>query len=288
MEGTGVGWDTGGMDAAPSRRRDALVTGEAVLLDLLPASFATRIVSAAIDGAIQLLVFLGLTAATAFLGSATGLDDGLLTALVVLVAVGTWIGYPVLSELLLDGRSIGRLVMGTRVVREDGGPVHVRQSLLRAVMAMLEIWSTSGALALTASVIDRRSRRLGDMMAGTLVMQERLRAPIPQRAEVPAELADWVRTADVGRLPLPLAQELRGYLPRAHLLAADSRRARSRDLLRRVLPSVSPPPPPGTDPEDFLRAVVSERSRRDEALLRRARERRTEDAEQVMALPFSA
>lgn len=72
-----------------------------------------------------------------------------------------YVGYPVLSELLLRGRSVGRLVMGTRVVRDDGGPVHVRQSVLRAVMAMFEIWSTTGAVALVCSVIDRRSRQIG-------------------------------------------------------------------------------------------------------------------------------
>src|SRR5690606_32299692 len=202
--------ETGGMDAAPSRHHDALVTGEAVLLDLLPASFAARIVSAVIDGAIQLALFVGMIAATAGIARAVDLDDGFVTALAVVASVLAWVGYPVLCELLLEGRSVGRMVMGTRVVRDDGGPVHVRQSVLRAVMAMLEIWSTSGALALTAAVVDRRSRGLGDMMAGTLVMQERLRAPLPSRVDVPGHLAAWARTADVGRLPLPLAQELRG------------------------------------------------------------------------------
>lgn len=276
------------MDAAPTRHHDALVTGEAVLLDLLPASFGARIVSAVIDGVIQLGLFVGMIAATAGVSAAVDLDDGFATALVVIASVLAWVGYPVLCETLLEGRSAGRMVMGTRVVREDGGPVHVRQSVLRAVMGMLEIWSTSGALALTAAVVDRRSRRLGDLMAGTLVVQERLRAPLPRRPAVPEHLAAWARTADVGRLPPPLAQELRGYLPRAHLLRAESRRTRSRDLLRRVMPSVSPPPPPGTDPEDFLRAVVAERSRRDEELLRRARARREQDVHRITALPFGA
>ncbi|MFC0674480.1 RDD family protein [Brachybacterium hainanense] len=276
------------MDAQTARQRDALITGEAVLLDLLPASFATRMVSAIIDGVLQLILFAAMTVGTALAAARGGLDDGFVAAALLLAGVLAWIGYPVLCELLLHGRSPGRLVMGTRVVREDGGPVHLRQSILRAVMAMFEIWSTSGALALTTSVIDRRSRRLGDMLAGTLVMQERLRAPIPRREQVPPDLADWAATADVGRLPLTLAQEIRGFLPRAGALVPESRRIRSRDLLQRTLPSVSPPPPPGTDPEDFLRAVIAERSRRDEVRLRRAAERRSADAEQVAALPFRA
>src|SRR5699024_10208696 len=148
--------------ATVSADRDALITGDAVLLDLRTASFAVRMLSAAIDGVLQLGLLIGGTIAIAWTAARVVLDDGFVAAGIVAVSVLAYVGYPVLCELLLHGRSVGRLVMGTRVVRDDGGPVHLRQSLLRAVMAMLEIWSTSGAIALTCSVIDRRSRRVGD------------------------------------------------------------------------------------------------------------------------------
>ncbi|MGO2718698.1 MAG: RDD family protein, partial [Brachybacterium tyrofermentans] len=68
----------------------------------------------------------------------------------------------------------------------------------------------------------------------------------------------------------------------------ESRRQLSRDLLRRTLPHVAPAPPPGTVPEEFLAAVIAERSRRDEERLRRAQERQEELAAEVRALRFSA
>src|SRR5699024_6794579 len=192
------------------------------------------------------------------------LDQGLIAAAVLVMSVTAYVGYPVLSELLLRGRTVGRLVMGTRVVRDDGGPAHLRQSLIRAVMAMLEIWSTAGSLALTSSVIDRRSRRLGDLLAGTMVIQERMRAIEPARIAVPEPLQQWASSADVGRLPGGLAADIRSFLPRAARINPASRRELSRDLVYRTLPHVAPAPPPGTDPEAFLAAVVAERSRRDE------------------------
>lgn len=272
----------------PSSRRDALITGDAVLLDLRTASFATRIVSAVIDGVLQLTLLIGGILSVAWFADRAALDDGLLAAGVLLASVLAYVGYPVLSELLLRGRSVGRLVMGTRVVRDDGGPVHVRQSVLRAVMAMFEIWSTTGAVALVCSVIDRRSRRIGDLLAGTMVIQERMRTHPPQRIEVPLSLRDWAQAADVGRLPLPLLQDIRAFLPRAGQINAESRHQLSRDLLRRTLPHVAPAPPPGTPPEEFLAAVLAERSRRDEMRLRRAQERQQELAAEVRAVPFSA
>lgn len=273
---------------SPSSRRDALITGDAVLLDLRTASFATRIVSAVIDGVLQLALLIGGILSVAWFADRAALDDGFLAAGVLLASVLAYVGYPVLSELLLRGRSVGRLVMGTRVVRDDGGPVHVRQSVLRAVMAMFEIWSTTGAVALVCSVIDRRSRRIGDLLAGTMVIQERMRTHPPQRIEVPLSLRDWALAADVGRLPLPLLQDIRAFLPRAGQINAESRHQLSRDLLHRTLPHVAPAPPPGTPPEEFLAAVLAERSRRDEMRLRRAQERQQELAAEVRAVPFSA
>ena len=273
---------------SPSSRRDALITGDAVLLDLRTASFATRIVSAVIDGVLQLTLLIGGILSIAWFADRAALDDGFLAAGILLASVLAYVGYPVLSELLLRGRSVGRLVMGTRVVRDDGGPVHVRQSVLRAVMAMFEIWSTTGAVALVCSVIDRRSRRIGDLLAGTMVIQERMRTQPPQRIEVPLSLRDWAQAADVGRLPLPLLQDIRAFLPRAGQINAESRHQLSRDLLRRTLPHVAPAPPPGTPPEEFLAAVLAERSRRDEMRLRRAQERQQELAAEVRAVPFSA
>ncbi|MGP9682740.1 RDD family protein [Brachybacterium sp. AOP3-A1-3] len=268
--------------------RDALITGDAVLLELRPASFAARMLSAAIDGVLQLGILITCTVAVAWTAARADLDEGLIAAAIVAVSVAAYVGYPVLCEMLLHGRSVGRFVIGTRVVRDDGGPVHGRQSLIRAVMAMLEIWSTAGAVALTCAVIDRKSRRLGDLLAGTLVIQERMAAIEPRRTEVPASLRDWAAAADVGRLPLTLMQDIRSFLPRAASINPESRRQLSRDLLRRTLPHVAPAPPPGTVPEEFLAAVIAERSRRDEDRLRRAQDRQEDLAAEVRAVRFSA
>ncbi|WP_193105295.1 RDD family protein [Brachybacterium sp. FME24] len=267
--------------------REALITGDAVLLDLRTASFASRMLAAAIDGVLQLGILVGGSVAVAFVAERADLDAGLIAAAIVTMSVTAYVGYPVLCELLLRGRSVGRLVMGTRVVRDDGGPVHVRQSIIRAVMAMLEIWSTAGSLALTCSVIDRRSRRVGDLLAGTMVIQERMTAAEPDRVEVPASLSDWAAAADVGRLPVTLMQDIRSFLPRATTINPESRRQLSRDLLRRTLPHIAPAPPPGTDPEEFLAAVVAERSSRDEVRLRRSQERQRELSAEIRTVPFT-
>lgn len=274
--------------ASTSTDREALITGDAVLLDLRTTSFAVRMISAAIDGALQIGILVVGIIALSWTAARADLDEGLIAAAVLVVSVTAYVGYPVLCELLLRGRSVGRLVMGTRVVRDDGGPAHLRQSLIRAVMAMLEIWSTGGALALTSSVIDRKSRRIGDLLAGTMVIQERMRAIEPRRLTTPPGLQQWAESADVGRLPVPLMADVRSFLPRAEQTNPESRRLLSRDLVQRTLPHVSPAPPPGTDPEAFLAAVLAERSRRDEQRLRLTQQRQRDLSAEVRSVPFAS
>ncbi|MCS6711019.1 RDD family protein [Brachybacterium sp. EF45031] len=251
---------------ASSIVEDRVVTGEAVRLDLRPAAFPARILAFLVDAVVQLgLLTLGLWTL-----SLLEFDDDLVrTAAQVFLTVAAFVLLPLVVETLTDGRSLGRLLLGTRVVRLDGGPVHGRQSLLRAVAAVFEIWGTSGGLALLLAMIDRKGRRMGDMLAGTMVIQERLRVAERPRPQVPPSLEAWARTAEVGRLPLDLAREIRTFLPRAADLNPESRRNRGRELTHRAVPFVSPAPPPGTAPEEFLQAVLALRSARDEARLRR-------------------
>src|SRR5699024_3676763 len=117
---------TGSATAAPAGLdREAVITGAAVLLDLRTAPSAALMLAALIDGALQLGVLVLGTLAVAVAAARADLDDGLVAAAIVTVSVLAYVGYPVLSELLLRGRSVGRLALGTRVVRGDGGPVHV-------------------------------------------------------------------------------------------------------------------------------------------------------------------
>lgn len=270
------------MTVATSRSSDPLVIGEAVQIDLRPASPFARIAAFAIDAITEIVIMMGLGVLLYYASRLPGADDGWMAAAALTATLLAVVGYPVLTELLSGGRSLGRLALGTRVVREDGGPLHLRQILLRAVMGMFELWGTSGAIATCCSILDDRSRRVGDLLAGTMVVQERLRDRSPQRPQMPEGLATWAASADIAALPQPLLQEIRGFIARAPQLDPSLRRRRGLDLLQRTLPSVAPPPPLGTEPEIFLRAVLVERSRRDEQRLRRRDARHAELAERIV------
>ena len=263
----------------------SVVTGEAVVLELRPASFAARALSSIIDVLAQLLVLVGLLV---LFGQTLGgyVDPALGRALILGIVVLALVGAPVAVETLTRGKSLGRLVMGLRIVRDDGGAVRFRHCLIRGMTAVLEIYMTAGALAFMVALFNEKSKRLGDLMAGTYALRERISAPPPFRVQMPPPLRSWAGLADIGRLPDALSRRVSRFLTQSVRLAPPSRAALAADLAAEVSAFVSPQPPAGTFAEDFLLAVMAERRDRDYVALIRQRERTERMGRRLHRLPF--
>jgi uncharacterized RDD family membrane protein YckC len=237
-----------------------VVTGEAVVLDVPCARFPSRLVALMIDMAVQ--VGLGV-AALLTIGAASGhLNAASVDAVVVVAAVLIIVGYPATFETLTRGRSPGKMALGLRVVGDDGGPERFRQALVRAMAAVVEIWMFTGAPALICSLLSARGKRLGDLFAGTFVIQERL----PRRASLPAPLTvvppplmGWAQALQLSRLDDQTAEQAASYLRRFYELTPAARDEFGRRLAAAVAAQVTPPPPPGTPPAAFLSAVLAVR-----------------------------
>ena len=251
-----------------------VVTGEAVVLGLQAASFASRTLAAALD-AVLCLVLYGLL----LWGSLTLLsdtDDAAVTAITLAETVLCFVGIPIVVETSTRGRSLGKLVMGLRTVRDDGGPVRFRHALVRAVLGAFELWSLLGSPAIISALVTRRGKRLGDLLAGTYVVRERTAARHVPLPPMPPELAGWARTADIGRLPDATVVAARQFLARRSSLNPASRTALGLSLADALSTRVSPAPPAGTDPERFLSAVLVERRDRELVRLERRQARTAE------------
>jgi uncharacterized RDD family membrane protein YckC len=246
-----------------------LVSGEAVELDVRAARLGSRVLALLIDllaqAVVALLLFILLSMLVLLLPTA---EEALLGALGTVVTVLVLIGYPVLMERFVDGRTLGKLAVGLRVVRADGGPVGIGQSLTRALVGVAVEWPglvlplLSWAASVTVMLSDPRGRRLGDLVAGTLVVHTRgagFWRPLPLPA--PA-LLGWARTLDLTRLDDGLALAVRQYLGRVYRLAEPDRTRLGRELWAEVAGRISPPPPWAAPEPVYLAAVLAERHRR--------------------------
>ena len=236
-----------------------LVTGEAVALDVKPASYILRAAGTIIDWLLSMLVMLGCILLLAATGR--GLDEALARALVVLILVFGMVILPTTVELVSRGRSLGKLAVGARIVRDDGGAIGFRHSFIRALVGVLEIYMTVGAIAALTGLLNPRSKRLGDLLAGTYSQLVRVPQPKPLPLYLAPHLAGWATMADVARLPDRLSRRIAQFVRQAPELTPAARLGLSTELAREAAPYVSPVPP--VDAETFLVAVAVLRRERD-------------------------
>lgn len=248
---------------------DELMTGEAVALNLRPTGFVLRAAGAAIDLIAYVGLFVLLMLALSSELARLFLDDAMLQAGIVVGLATCTVAVPTAVELLSHGRSLGRLAVGARIVRDDGGAIGFRHAFIRALTGVLEIFGTLGGLATLVALFDTRSRRLGDLIAGTYSQHERVSRYTPPVFGVPLELVEWSRTADVARLPDALARRIAQFLASADGFTPASRAAVARELAVEASGFVSPLP--GGDPELFLAAVAAVRRDREFAALQHER-----------------
>jgi uncharacterized RDD family membrane protein YckC len=239
-----------------------IVTGEAVAVELRPAGVGSRGIAVLIDLAIEYAALIGLTLlASNVLGSA---NDATAEAFFITAIVVVLLGYPVGFETLWRGRTLGKAAMGLRVVRDDGGPVRFRHAFVRGLVGVVvdRPGFTSGLLALFPMLMTARSKRLGDLAAGTVVVQERVPSRLAGPAMMPPPLAAWAPSRDLSMVDDGLAMALRQFLARSSQLAPWAREQMGGQLLGELSRRTSPPPT-GTPPWAYFSAVLAERTRRE-------------------------
>lgn len=242
-----------------------VVTGDAVVLDVQIAQLPVRAVGALIDITV---VFFGYVVALVLWAMALReFDDAVIGAIIVIFTVLVLVGYPLVFETATRGRSVGKIVMGLRVVSDDGGPERFRQALFRALASVVEIWMLFGSPAVICSMISPKAKRLGDIFAGTIVISERGPKLGPPPA-MPVSLAWWASSLQLSGLGAEQAELARQFLSRAPQLDPRVRDQMAYRIAGDVLSRVAPPPPPGTPPQLALAAVLAERHHRELARLR--------------------
>lgn len=85
--------------------------------------------------------------------------------------------YFIVLETTTNGRSIGKRMLGLRVVRDGGGPITLRDSIVRNLLRVVDMLPTNYVVGLVAMLASRQGKRLGDLAAGTVVI--RLDKPLP-------------------------------------------------------------------------------------------------------------
>jgi uncharacterized RDD family membrane protein YckC len=233
-------------------RQLTIETPEHVTLEYELSGLGSRFAAAAVDGLVQstlaalLLSGLALAGVLSFEPLLRGMERysrGEPDALAALMAGGflPWVGgscaavqivYHGLFEWLSDGQTPGKRLLGLRVVREGGQPLDMAAALMRNLLRPIDFLPVFFGLGVALALLTARTQRLGDMLACTVVIRERLSEMQPFALTVPDVICMQ------GRLELDVEEQqlVRSFLERreqfdppararlAARLAADLRR----------------------------------------------------------------
>ena len=241
--------------------QDEVLTGEAVALDVQPIGFFARTLGALLDVLVSLVLIVGFVLLFSAMSTQGLLPESAVGIASVAMLVLVLVAVPTAVEAASRGRSLGKLAVGGRIVRADGGASGFRQAFIRALVGVLEVYFTLGAIALLVGAFTPRSQRLGDLLAGTY--SERTRTPpLPAAASgLPPGLEAWAAIADVGRIPDRLARRIAQFVGQADHLQPGHRARLAAELAAELRPFVSPLPT--VDPETLLRAAIAVRRDRE-------------------------
>jgi uncharacterized RDD family membrane protein YckC len=151
-------------------------TPERVPLHFALASIGNRFLACAIDHGLQL--FLMAIIAIAFILLAEFIDFGdapkWVYAVLILVVFLIWTSYFIFFEWLWNGQTPGKRWLKLRVIREDGRPITFWEASVRNLLRIFDIMPFPFySIGLICVFISNRDQRVGDMVAGSVVVRER-------------------------------------------------------------------------------------------------------------------
>lgn len=239
-------WDTAG----------GVVTPEAVTLEFAEANVGSRSAALLIDAALLGVVLGLMNWAIALLvdGAPAGVPDWVAITALLLLNFIVFFGYPIAFETLWRGRTVGKAVLGLRVVTVEGAPVKFRHAAIRAAFWLVDFFFTAGMGAVFATLLSRRHQRLGDMVAGTVVLRERTANKPPRAAEftVPEGAEEYAATIDPAGLSTREYETVREFLLRAQQLDGTVRSGIAQRLAATLAAKLNHTPPEGVEPWLFL------------------------------------
>jgi len=154
-------------------------TPEQVDISYTVAGLGTRFLALLIDSIAQYLVIfiIIMTINSVGMGFSTNYTIWLIAIIIILIAlVGG--GYFIFFELLLKGKTPGKAALKIRVVRKDGRAADVSGIIIRNLIRLIDFLPAMYAVGMIAIFINKDCRRLGDIVAGTVVIAEGKKASL--------------------------------------------------------------------------------------------------------------
>ena len=145
-----------------------IVTPQNVLIEHELASVILRAIAFAVD---QVAIILFVVFAYVF-AEILGMSGGVADMFFYVFVLPIYFLYSLVFEWRNYGQTLGKMMIGLKVRRLDGNEIGFTEAATRWMMRIVDIFATAGSLAALLISSTERGQRLGDILAGTMVIRQ--------------------------------------------------------------------------------------------------------------------
>jgi uncharacterized RDD family membrane protein YckC len=245
------------------RDKLSIETPEQTVLEFEVAGIGSRFLALAWDTLLQMLVGIGLSVVfvVAGLSMPSVARSGIwFLAIILLAYFVLYFGYFAIFEILWNGQTPGKKKEGLRVIKDSGRPITPAEAVGRNLMRIVDQMPVLYAVGICSVLLSRQNKRLGDFVAGTIVIHEKsLLDAKPVWESAPAAKARPQTTYGSERLSPDEFALVEAFLNRRSSLPSDVRFNMADRIATQIRPKLSLPPGELLYAEKLLEAVVYER-----------------------------
>ncbi|MBU9722374.1 MULTISPECIES: RDD family protein [Bacillaceae] len=172
----------------------SIKTPEYVSLQFQPAGLGSRALAFMIDQVIMIVLsiivlLLAFASMAALESLMIGAPPAVPIAIAIILIFLINVGYFLVLEYYTGGRTVGKKVLKIRVIQDNGHSITLLSSFIRNFMRLIDSLPTSYLLGILMIFFHPDHKRLGDVVAGTLVVHERGKQKVKKESKLDLEIA---------------------------------------------------------------------------------------------------
>ncbi|HZR28784.1 MAG TPA: RDD family protein [Terriglobales bacterium] len=241
-------------------------TPEQIPLEFSLAGVGSRALALMLDTLIMFLVgivvgIIGALAIAAISSYWPGASNWAFAIFLIFFFLLQW-GYFAISEILMKGQTFGKRQLDLRVIKDSGAPITAYEAIGRNLLRAIDSLPFLYGVGILAVMLNKQNKRLGDMVAGTVVVHERPLADLqPAFTQLTSSLtSDSPLSAyNTSRLSVDELQLIEAFLQRRYEMPPQLRIQTAFQIADRVGRTLEIPREGRPDPETLLETLARER-----------------------------
>ena len=250
------------MDASDKLTID---TPEQTALEYPIAGLGSRFLAILADTAIQVVLAFSVILAGILIGAGLSnfgkLGPQWVVAIIVILMFLLNAGYFALFEIFWNGQTPGKRFAQVRVIKEDGRPIGAYEAIVRNAVRVVDMLPAMYGIGLVSVFLNWQSKRLGDFVAGTVVVHEKTLEGVRPYAET--KIDDTLPPIDASKVTLEEVRLIETFLNRRDALDPAVRTTMALEISKRIAGKMQAEIYGWPRTEHFLEAVIEQCRRSD-------------------------